>query len=61
VRLARYHCRKPGEPAFIDRKLPGLYNSLGALLTVRHKECAETGRLPWTAYRLIDLQTSWEA
>jgi putative SOS response-associated peptidase YedK len=27
LRLARYHCRKPGEPAFIDRKLPGLYNS----------------------------------
>jgi hypothetical protein len=34
IRLARYHCRKPGEPAFIDRKLPGLYNSLGAQLTV---------------------------
>jgi putative SOS response-associated peptidase YedK len=27
IRLARYHCRKPGEPAFIDRKLPGLYNA----------------------------------
>jgi putative SOS response-associated peptidase YedK len=27
VRLARYHCRKPGEPAFIDKKLPGLYNA----------------------------------
>jgi putative SOS response-associated peptidase YedK len=27
VRLARYHCRKPGEPAFIDRKLPGLFNA----------------------------------
>jgi putative SOS response-associated peptidase YedK len=27
VRLARYHCRKPGEVAFIDRKLPGLYNA----------------------------------
>jgi putative SOS response-associated peptidase YedK len=27
VRLARYHCRKPGEAAFIDRKLPGLYNA----------------------------------
>ena len=27
MRLARYHCRKPGEPAFIDRKLPGLYNA----------------------------------
>jgi len=26
MRLARYHCRKPGEPEFIDRKLPGLYN-----------------------------------
>ena len=23
MRLARYHCRKPDEPAFIDRKLPG--------------------------------------
>jgi putative SOS response-associated peptidase YedK len=27
MRLARYHCRKPGEPAFIDKKLPGLYNA----------------------------------
>ncbi len=27
IRLARYHCRKPGEVAFIDRKLPGLYNA----------------------------------
>ncbi len=27
MRLARYHCRKPNEPAFIDRKLPGLYNA----------------------------------
>lgn len=27
IRLARYHCRKPGEQAFIDRKLPGLYNA----------------------------------
>jgi putative SOS response-associated peptidase YedK len=27
IRLARYHCRKPGEPAFIDKKLPGLYNA----------------------------------
>jgi putative SOS response-associated peptidase YedK len=27
LRLARYHCRKPGEPAFIDKKLPGLYNA----------------------------------
>jgi putative SOS response-associated peptidase YedK len=27
LRLARYHCRKPGEPAFMDRKLPGLYNA----------------------------------
>jgi len=27
VRLARYHCRKAGEPEFIDRKLPGLYNA----------------------------------
>jgi putative SOS response-associated peptidase YedK len=27
IRLARYHLRKPGEPAFIDRKLPGLYNA----------------------------------
>jgi len=27
MRLARYHCRKPDEPAFIDRKLPGLYNA----------------------------------
>jgi putative SOS response-associated peptidase YedK len=27
MRLARYHCRKPTEVAFIDRKLPGLYNA----------------------------------
>jgi putative SOS response-associated peptidase YedK len=27
LRLARYHCRKPNEPAFVDRKLPGLYNA----------------------------------
>ena len=27
LRLARYHCRLPGEAAFIDRKLPGLYNA----------------------------------
>jgi putative SOS response-associated peptidase YedK len=27
MRLARYHCRKPNEPAFIDRKFPGLYNA----------------------------------
>lgn len=27
MRLARYHCRKPGEPAFVDKKLPGLYNA----------------------------------
>jgi putative SOS response-associated peptidase YedK len=27
MRLGRYHCRKPGEAAFIDRKLPGLYNA----------------------------------
>jgi len=27
MRLARYHCRLPGEPPFIDRKLPGLYNA----------------------------------
>ncbi|MEO8017297.1 MAG: SOS response-associated peptidase family protein, partial [Pseudomonadota bacterium] len=27
MRLARYHCRKSGEPESIDRKLPGLYNA----------------------------------
>jgi putative SOS response-associated peptidase YedK len=27
IRLARYHCRKGNEPAFIDRQLPGLYNA----------------------------------
>ncbi len=27
MRLARYHCRLPGEAAFIDKKLPGLYNA----------------------------------
>jgi putative SOS response-associated peptidase YedK len=27
MRLARYHCRKPNESEFVDRKLPGLYNA----------------------------------
>ncbi len=27
VRLARYHCRKPGELESVDRRLPGLYNA----------------------------------
>ena len=27
IKLARYHCRKPSEAAFMDRKLPGLYNA----------------------------------
>jgi putative SOS response-associated peptidase YedK len=27
VRLARYHCRPAGKPAFLDRQLPGLYNA----------------------------------
>ena len=27
LRLGRYHCRKPGEAEFIDRKLPSLYNA----------------------------------
>jgi putative SOS response-associated peptidase YedK len=27
MRLARYHCRKPGEHAGVDRQLPGLYNA----------------------------------
>ena len=27
MRLARYHCRKPMEPSYVDRKLPGLYNA----------------------------------
>ena len=27
LRLARYHCRKPGESAAVDRQLPGLYNA----------------------------------
>ena len=27
VRLARYHCRKPGALAKVDRELPGLYNA----------------------------------
>jgi putative SOS response-associated peptidase YedK len=27
MRLARYHCRKLNEPAFVDKKLPGLYNA----------------------------------
>ena len=27
LRLARYHCRRPGDPASVDRKWPGLYNA----------------------------------
>src|SRR6186997_2619361 len=27
MRLARYHCRKPGERDSVDRQLPGLYNA----------------------------------
>ncbi len=27
IRLARYHCRPAGNPAFIDRQFPGLYNA----------------------------------
>src|SRR5687768_2381004 len=27
MRLARYHCRKPGESAGVDRQLPGLYSA----------------------------------
>lgn len=27
IRLARYHCRPAGKPAFMDRQLPGLYNA----------------------------------
>lgn len=27
VRLARYHLRQSGKPAFMDRKFPGLYNA----------------------------------
>lgn len=27
LRLARYHCRKPGELESVDRRLPGLYNA----------------------------------
>ena len=27
LRLARYHCRKPGESASVDRQLPGLYSA----------------------------------
>ena len=30
----RYHCRPAGKPAFYYRKFPGLYNALGAFLTV---------------------------
>jgi hypothetical protein len=38
MRLARYHCRLPGEQPFIDRKLPGLYNA-------RRDSLASTGRV----------------
>ena len=34
MRLARYHCRKPGEREGVDRQLPGLYNAFGAFLTL---------------------------
>jgi len=34
VRLARYHLRQPGKPASIDRQFPGLYNALGALVSL---------------------------
>jgi putative SOS response-associated peptidase YedK len=27
MRLARYHCRLPGEAPFVDKQLPGLYNA----------------------------------
>jgi hypothetical protein len=30
----RYHCRPAGKPASCDRQFPGLYNALGAFLTV---------------------------
>jgi hypothetical protein len=30
----RYACRPAGKPAFYDKKFPGLYNALGAYLTV---------------------------
>jgi len=35
VRPMRFHCRPEGKPAFHDVKYPGLYNAMGALLTVR--------------------------
>ena len=30
----RYLCRQAGKPSFYDKKFPGLYNALGAFLTV---------------------------
>ena len=35
VRPMRFHCRPEGKPAFYDVKYPGLYNAMGAFLTVR--------------------------
>jgi hypothetical protein len=34
LRPMRYACRPAGKPAFYDKKFPGLYNALGAFLTV---------------------------
>ncbi len=33
----RYFCRPAGKPSFYDRKFPGLYNALGAFLTVSYR------------------------
>lgn len=35
IKPMRYQCRPAGKPAFYDRKFPGTYNAMGALLTVR--------------------------
>lgn len=35
IKPMRYHLRPAGKPAFYDVKFPGLYNAMGALLTVR--------------------------
>jgi hypothetical protein len=33
----RYFCRPAGKPSFYDKKFPGLYNALGAFLTVSYR------------------------
>ena len=45
IRPMRYRCRPPGMPASIDTELPGLYNALGALVTVIKKKMPSNHKL----------------